>query len=223
MLEVPKEFLNTNKPAPAAVEKAVRQARRAYITKNREDSCTINYVDGDALTHRAPRLVQASNAYGWHGARNKARANEEQKQQQQQKQKKKQQQQQQQQRRQQQQQTSAGKKTRISSLAVDGVEARNLMHTQLPIAAVCCGHLPSAHAPPSFVRRTHRWPSRRRPRPLRSCLTNDPGSSSRSALRRRRRRALRAHSGATLVWLGVFCRSHMCRTLFSKPHINLLT
>ena len=123
MFEVPKEFLNTNKQAPAAVKKAVRQACRAYITKNRED-CTIKNVDGDALTHRAPRLVQASNAHGWHGARNKARANEEQKQQQQQKQKKKQQQQQQQQRRQQQQQTSAGKKTRISSLSVDGVEAR---------------------------------------------------------------------------------------------------
>ena len=46
MFEVPKEFLNTNKQAPAAVEKAVRQARRAYITQNRED-CTINYVDGD--------------------------------------------------------------------------------------------------------------------------------------------------------------------------------
>ena len=125
MLEVPKEFLNTNKQAPAAVKKAVRQACRAYITKDREDSCTINYVDGDALTHRAPRLVQASNAHGWHGARNKARANEEQKQQQQQKQKKKQQQQQRRQQQRRQQQTSgAGKKTRISSLSVDGVEAR---------------------------------------------------------------------------------------------------
>ena len=121
MFEVPKEFLNTNKQAPAAVKKAGRKACRAYITQNREDSCTINYVDGDALTHRAPRLVQASNAHGWHGARNKARANEEQKQQQQQKQKKQQQQQQQKRR---QQQASGGKKTRISSLSVDGVEAR---------------------------------------------------------------------------------------------------
>ena len=44
MFEVPKEFLNTNKQAPAAVKKVVRQACRAYITKNREDSCAINYM-----------------------------------------------------------------------------------------------------------------------------------------------------------------------------------
>ena len=51
------------------------------------------------VTHSRRRLVhvQVSNAHGWHGAQNTARANEQQKQKQQQQQKQKQQKQQQQQ------------------------------------------------------------------------------------------------------------------------------
>ena len=114
------------------------------------------------MTHSRRHLVhnvQVSNAHGWHGARNMARANEQRKQQQQQQQKQKQQQQKQQQEQKQkqklvqkqlkqQQQQDGGGKTRVSSLspdsagahAVDGVEARiypPFAHTATSRIAIC--------------------------------------------------------------------------------------
>ena len=92
------------------------------------------------MMHSRRRLVhvQVSNAHGWHGARNMARANEQQKQQEKQKQqqklKQKQQQQQKKQKKQkrkEKQQQNGGGET--GALSVDGVEAR--------IPAICAHSL----------------------------------------------------------------------------------
>ena len=83
--------------------------------------------------------VQVSNAHGWHGARNMARAKEQQKQQQQQQQQKQQQKQKQKQKQKQdlkqpkkQQQQNGGGET--GALSVDGIEAR--------MPAICAHSLP---------------------------------------------------------------------------------
>ena len=83
----PREFLYIGIPSPAT-------------------GCTTHVL---MVTHSRRRLVhvQVSNAHGWHGARNTARANEQQKQKQQQQQKQKQQKQQQQQQQKQKQQQQA--------------------------------------------------------------------------------------------------------------------
>ena len=110
----PREFLYIGIPNPAT-------------------GCTTHVL---MVTHSRRRLVhvQVSNAHGWHGARNTARANEQQKQKQQQQQKQKQQKQQQQQQQQKQkqkqdlkqpkkqQQQNGGGET--GALSFDGVEAR---------------------------------------------------------------------------------------------------
>ena len=137
------------------------------------------------VTHSSRHLVhvQVSNAHGWHGARNMARANEQRKQKQQKKrQQLNQQQMQKQQQKQkleqkqakQQQQQNGGEEARVSSLSpdpagtlsVDGVEAciPPFAHTASSDITVCWLSLLLTRR--SFVRRTHRWPSRRRARPL---------------------------------------------------------
>ena len=90
------------------------------------------------VTHSRRRLVhvQVSNAHGWHGARNMARANEQQKQQQQQQKQQKQKQRQKQKQKQKQkqdlkQQQNGGGET--GALSVDGVEVR--------IPAICAHSL----------------------------------------------------------------------------------
>ena len=111
----PREFLYIGIPNPAT-------------------GCTTHVL---MVTHSRRRLVhvQVSNAHGWHGARNMARANEQQKQQEKQKQqqklKQKQQQQQKKQKKQkrkEKQQQNGGGET--GAVSVDGVKAR----THLPFA-----------------------------------------------------------------------------------------
>ena len=90
-------------------------------------------------SHRRLVYVQVSNAHGWHGARNMARAKEQQKQQQQEQQKQKQKKQQKQKQKQKQdlkqpkkqQQQKGGSET--GALSIDGVKAR--------IPAICAHSL----------------------------------------------------------------------------------
>ena len=108
-------------------------------------------------THSRRRLVhvQVSNAHGWHGARNMARANEQHKQQQQQQklkqQKQKQQQEQKQKQKQkqkleqkqskQQQQQNGGGTTRVSSLSPDPAGALSVDGVEVRIPAICAHSL----------------------------------------------------------------------------------
>ena len=142
--------------------------------------------------------AQVSNAHGWHGAQKKARANEQQKQHQPQKlkqklkqkqdkkQKQQQEQKQKQQRKQEQEQEQNGG-GETGALAADGVEARMsqpLAHTCTAssgisrLLAILCSR------GRSFVRRTRRWPSRRRAWPLSLCLTSGSGGSGARRARR---------------------------------------
>ena len=100
--------------------------------------------------------VQVSNAHGWHGARNMARANEQQKQKQQQKQQQQQQQKQQQKQKQklemdqkqskQQQQQNGGGRTRVSSLSPDPAGALSVDGVEARIPAICThSHLWHSH------------------------------------------------------------------------------
>ena len=96
--------------------------------------------------------VQVSNAHGWHGVRNMARANEKHKQQQQQQKQKQQQQQKQQQEQKQkleqkqeleqkqskqQQQQNGGGKSRVSSLSPDPAGALSVDGVEAHTPAIC--------------------------------------------------------------------------------------
>ena len=110
---------------------------------NPAPGCTAHIL---MVTHSRCRLVhvQVSNAHGWHGARNMARANEQQKQQEKQKQQQKLKQKQQQQQKKQQQ--NGGGET--GAVSVDGVKAR----THLPFA-----HTASSDTTVCWISPAHGW------------------------------------------------------------------